>query len=119
MVIWIAAAGMSLWLFAIWPKTVIGWLCVVAIGPIAFFLLSVLGEFIGGAIGALPGIRHANRLIERRTADEVVSATRIAYYLLAFLVALVPLVYLSWWLDETVTPIVPGVLRDWWDEHFN
>jgi hypothetical protein len=119
MVLWIAATGMSLWLFAIWPKTAIGWLCVVAMGPVAFFVLSAVGELIAGAIGALPGIRHANSLIERRTAGEVISATRIAYYLFAFLVALVPLVLFSWWLENKVTPIVPGVLRDWWHQHFN
>ena len=118
-VIWIAAAAMSLWFLGVWPKTTTGWLCVLAVGPIAFFVLVAVSELIGAVIGAVPGIRHADRTIERRTVGEAVSGTRVAYYLVRFLIILMPVFLLSSWLENRVTPVVPGALRAWWLQHFN
>jgi hypothetical protein len=113
-----ATTGMSVLFLGVWPKDTIAWLCVLAVGPIAFFLLSALGELAGEVIGRTPGIRGADRAIERRTAPESISGTRIAYYLVRSLLILVPLLFLSWWLQDKVTSVVPGALRDWWIQHF-
>ena len=113
-----ATTGMSVLFLGVWPKDTIAWLCVLAVGPIAFFLLSALGELAGKVIGRTPGIRGADRAIERRTAPESISGTRIAYYLVRSLLILVPLLFLSWWLQDKVTSVVPGALRDWWIQHF-
>jgi len=118
-VIWIVAATMSLWFLGVWPKSTTGWLCVLAVGPIALLVLVAVSELIGAVIGAVPGIRHVDRTIERRTVGEAVSGTRVAYYLVRFLIILVPVFLLSWWLENRVTPVVPGALRAWWLQHFN
>jgi len=89
------------------------------VGPIAFFVLLAVSELIGAVIGAVPGIRQADRAIERRTLGEAVSGTRVAYLFVRFLILLVPVLLLAWWLENRVTPVVPGALRTWWLQHFN
>jgi len=118
-IIWIVAAAMSLWFLGVWPRSLTGWLCVLAVGPVAFCVLAALSEVIGEAIGALPGIRHADRAVERRTLAEAISGTRVVYYLLRSLVILAPIIVLSWWLENKMKPLVPGALRAWWLQHFN
>lgn len=118
-VLWVATAGMSLWSLGVWPKDATAWLCVLAVGPIAFFVFSALGELAAELISAIPGIRHADRAIARRTESESISGTRIGYYLVRFLIFLVPFLLLSWWLESKVAPIIPGTVRDWWIQHFS
>ena len=108
---------MSLLFLGVWPKSTTGWLCVLAVGPIAFFVLLAVSELIGAVIGAVPGIRHADRAIERRTLGEAVSGTRVAYLFVRFLILLVPVLLLAWWLENRVTPV--GALRTWWLQHLN
>jgi hypothetical protein len=77
-----------------------------------------LGEMLGGAVAKLPGVRHADRAVERRTAHEALSATRIGYYLLRVLILLPPLVLVWWWFEGKALALAPDSVREWWHLHF-
>jgi hypothetical protein len=115
---WIIMAGGELWLFGIWPRTPLAWELVLGFGPIVFALVTSLGEMLGGAIAKLPGVRHADRAVERRTAQEALSATRIGYYLLRLLMILPALVLVWWWFEGTAVALGPKSVREWWHQHF-
>jgi len=118
-VLWVVLAGMSLWFFRVWPKDVIAWLCVLTLGPIAFFVFLALEGLADEMIAAIPGFRRADRNIERRTASESFSVVRIVYYLVRSLAILVPILLLYWWLGDKVTLTHPGALKNWWMQHFS
>jgi hypothetical protein len=104
---WTVMAGGALWLFGIWPRTALAWVLVLGFGPIVFALATGLGDGLGETIAKLPGIRHADRAVERRTAHEALSATRIGYYLLRLLILLPPLVLVWWWFEGKTVALIP------------
>ena len=115
---WIAMAGAALWLFGIWPRTTLAWVFVFGLSPIVFVLVTGLGEVLGEALAKLPGVRHADSAVERRTAHQALSATRIGYYLVRLLVLLPPFIVVGWWLEDKVLPLSPEALVSWWHQHF-
>ena len=115
---WIVMAGGALWLFGIWPRTTLAWVLVLGFGPLVFALVTGVAEVLGAAIAKLPGIRHADSAVERRTAHEALSATRIGYYLVRLLVLLPPLVLVGWWFEDKVLALSPDALVAWWHQHF-
>ena len=118
-VLWLVLAAMSLWFLGVWPRTALGWLLVLALGPLIALLLDAVGEMLGNAFASLPGIRHADLAVERRTASEPLSGVRVAYYLLRALLILVPIILGLMWLDGRDSPTVPETVAQWWGHHFN
>jgi hypothetical protein len=118
-VAWLGLAAMSLWFLGVWPRTAVGWLLVLALGPFVAFFLQVAGEMIGNAFSSLPGIQHADCVVERRTASQKFSGLRIAYRLVRMLLFLVPIVLVLIWLKGRDWPTVPTAIAQWWGRHFN
>jgi hypothetical protein len=117
--IWLALAGLALLFLGVLPRTVIAWLLVFGLGPVILLVLDAAGEVVGNAIRELPGFRHADAAIERRTGHQQISGTRIAYYLVRLLVVLMPVLLVFWWLDETTSKMAPAGLMEWWNKNFN
>jgi hypothetical protein len=118
-IIWIVTAAMSLWFFGVWPRTAVGWVLVLGLGPIGLLLLVALGDFVSDAIGSLPGVRQADVAVERQTAGRQFSGTRVAYYLVRSLLLLIPIVFVLLWLKASAWPTGPNVVAEWWYRHFN
>jgi hypothetical protein len=116
--IWIAAAGVALWQFGVWPRTILAWALVLGLGPVIFILVEGLGELGGEAIANLPGIRHADRAVERHTARERFSSVRIAYCLLRFLILMLLIGLALWWLADTGVDLTLGLVGGWWHQNF-
>jgi hypothetical protein len=117
--IWLVLAGLALWFLGVWPRSAIAWLLVLGLGPVLFLLIDAASELMGNAIGALPGVRQANAAIERRTAHQHVSISRIVYHLARVLLILIPVVLAFWWLEEKASMTAPAALTEWWGRHFN
>lgn len=87
LVLWLGlsvCAGVFLWQGQ--PEGLLRWLLLAMFGPPAYLLLSAAGEFLGFAYSRLPGIRHANEFVERRTKEQPISGLRILWYLVSALV---------------------------------
>ena len=117
--IWLALAGLALLFLGVRPRTAIAWLLVFGLGPVILLVLDAAGEVVGNAIRELPGFRHADAAIGRRTGHQQISGTRISYYLVRFLVVLMPVLLVFWWLDETASKTAPAGLMEWWNKNFN
>lgn len=88
------AAGVLLWLVPSegWYQ----WLLLAMVAPPAYLLLSAAGEFFGFAYSRLPGIRHANEFVERRTKEQSISGLRILWYLVSALVFVALVAAVTW-----------------------
>ena len=82
MALWAAVVVVSLWLFSLWPKTTLGWLLAVFVGPIAFVVFFTVGDLIHEGYRRIPFVQRLHTEVEEDTADQSFSGTRIAFYLL-------------------------------------
>jgi hypothetical protein len=62
-----------------WPKSVTGWLLSLTIGPMAFLLLILVGEFLADSFRRFPLIRSARNQVLDVSSDSSFSGLRIAY----------------------------------------
>lgn len=118
---WLAVIALllfSLRLGGLWPRSAVAWLLVFVLGPLIFLVYEILGGAVGELIDRLPGIRHLDGAVERRTATERFSGLRILYYLVRFLVLLLPIGLLAWWIKNAAGGILPDAVLDWWSRHF-
>ncbi|MDM7950368.1 hypothetical protein [Hydrogenophaga sp.] len=88
------AAAYALWAFELQGPT--KWLLYLLAGPPLYLFLSGVGELLGEAYSRLPGIRHGNEFIERRTARHPVSGLRILWYLFISLLVIGVVVAAMW-----------------------
>jgi hypothetical protein len=95
--LWLAMTGLA-WLFLLrrLPESVTEWILLLLAGAPAFFLVSVVGEFLGALLHSLPGIRHAEAYAEARTSGQSISGLRVFVYLVTTLVATGIVVAVSW-----------------------
>lgn len=87
-------AGYALWAFE--PQGLAKWLLYVVALPPLYLMLEGAGELLGEAYARLPGIRHGNQFIERRTTDRSLSGLRIAWHLFTTLLLIGVVVGLTW-----------------------
>ena len=118
MVLWFGLAAVSFVWLGLWPRTLVAWLLVLVLGPLLLFTLDGAGELAGEMLSRLPGIRHADGAIERRTKGKRVSGIRIGYYLARTLILVVPVVLLICWATGKLSGTTPGALRMWWQHNF-
>jgi hypothetical protein len=116
--LWLGLAPISLVWLGLWPRTLIAWLLVLMFGPALLVILEGVGELGGEVISRLPGIRHADGAIERRTRGKSVSGVRIGYYLARALILAVPFVLIVWWVVGKLSGTTPGAIRAWWEQNF-
>lgn len=111
-------AALTLLSFSVWPRTPLAWTLVLGVGPVIFLVLSAVEEIGGKYLSALPGVRHADESVERRTAHESLSATRVGYYLVRALILLVPIVMITLWVEDESPRLIPELIRTWWNQNF-
>ena len=63
------------------------WVLLLALGPPVLFVLQLAGEALGELFNRLPGIRHGNEYVERRTSERSLSGVRVLWYLVTGLLA--------------------------------
>lgn len=89
-----ALAGYALWAFE--PEGLVKWLLYAVAVPPLYLVFSAAGELLAEAFARLPGIRHGNQFIERRTAGQSTSGLRILWYLFTMLLLIGIVVGLTW-----------------------
>jgi len=67
------------------PQSLWEWLFVIVVAPPAYLFLEAIGQGAGKLFHSLPGVRHVENYVERKTAGEKFSALRILCYLGTFL----------------------------------
>ena len=80
-VVWLVIAALVMLNFLAWPRTLTGWLLVLAIGPIIYLLAEgvVLGLFMG--LEVLPPVQRLSRWVKLRAPVTGISWLRIAVLL--------------------------------------
>jgi hypothetical protein len=87
-------AGYALWAFE--PQGMAKWLLYVVAVPPLYLVFSAAGDLLGEAFARLPGIRHGNQFVERRTTGPSTSGLRILWYLFTILLLIGIVVGLTW-----------------------
>ena len=103
--VWIVLALLFMLDAWVWPRTWIGWLLVFGAGPMAWVLMQVVGEAGVEAIRGLPVVRSIRFEVEKATAGDSFSASRIVYLLfetLLILVVLLVAVAIIAWMRGTI-----------------
>lgn len=72
------------------------WLLVLVLGPPVLFVLQLAGEALGELFQRLPGVRHGNEYVERRTSGRSLSGMRVLWYLLTGLLACALVAGVTW-----------------------
>lgn len=97
LVLWLMLAllaGYALWAYE--PQGMVKWLLYVVALPPLYLVLEGAGDWLGEALARLPGTRHGNQFIERRTAGRATSGLRILWYLFTLLLLIAVVVGLTW-----------------------
>jgi hypothetical protein len=76
---WMFLLAMTVFWFGVFPRTGLGWLLFLLVGPILTALGEVLVETLSEALSRTPGVRALNDWVEKRTAAQSFSLLRIAY----------------------------------------
>lgn len=88
--VWLALAGIgAFYVFGtdLSHRPIWQWALLLVLGPPVLLLLQLVAEALGELFNRLPGVRHGNEYIERKTSGQSVSGVRVLWYLLTGLVA--------------------------------
>src|SRR5262245_34713236 len=96
---WAMLTVASLTYFTFWPRTLVGWLAAIFVGPVLVVALELVGELIRYVLGGLPPIRRSHEWVERRTSRRRFSWLRIGYALTLALPVLLVAVFV-WWVSQ-------------------
>jgi hypothetical protein len=78
---WMFAAVAAVLSFWVLPRTAIGWVAAVVLGPVFFIASEALAEMVGWLFNRLPSIRHAREVVEVRTKGQAFSGDRVFTHL--------------------------------------
>jgi hypothetical protein len=93
----VATVGALLWL-PIWPRTIAGWLVVLATGPLVMGLLAAAGEVMGDFV--FPWL---DRVVGHRVLRMIAKVAMVC-----------AAIGLAWWLGVKVRGLVPDGFKAWW-----
>lgn len=96
-VVWVAlavAAGLVLWRYE--PEGMMKWALLAVALPPAYLLMQGVAELMAAAYQALPGVRHGNEFVERKTRGRSVSGLRVLWYVFTSLVAVAIFIAGTW-----------------------
>src|SRR6266545_5940926 len=79
--VWAGLALAFMWEFSIRPRSLIGWVVCLAVGPIGFLLFATLGEMVAAGFQTLPLVRGTRARVLETTSTASFSWLRIAYLL--------------------------------------
>lgn len=79
--LWFAFALVFMWEWALWPRSLVAWIVILAVGPVAYLTLSALGELVAAGFRRIPAVRATRAAVVRSTAAVPFSWLRIAYLL--------------------------------------
>jgi hypothetical protein len=108
-VCWAFFAFLALWTFSLWPKTLLGWLLTLVVGPVVFIVVQALGEGFCELIRKIPFLKKTRNEIEIKTKNKRTSLTRINYLFFELIIFLAifgaALYLLHTYLGDSLDPV--------------
>lgn len=104
--------------FGVLPRTWVGVVLLVLVGPLAWILVEALGGLATGGLARLPPIAGMNEWAHRRTEARRISVVRIGIVLLWVLLAGGLVAGIVFLLDDTAVGRWVEAAGPFWSRHF-
>ena len=116
--VWLFLVAFTLWFFEIWPKTVLGWILAISLGPLVFLMLQAVGELAHSVFQKIPFLAKLRAIAQEQGKGKKISLSRMGYLfidiVLFFGVGILILYILSSILGDSTTPI-----ESFYDKHYS
>lgn len=100
LICWVVFVFLALWVFGIWPKTIIGWILAFFVGPVVLLIIEGIGEGIYELYKRIPFISHARKSIKTRTKNERTSLERMGYLFFECTLFITVILFIFYFLDK-------------------
>jgi len=107
--VWVVLVALALWFFEIWPKTLLGWILAISLGPLIFLIFQVVGELAHSVFQKIPFLANLKANAEEQGKGKQISLSRMGYLFIDIVLfvglGILILSALSSMLGDSTTPI--------------
>lgn len=115
--VWFLLAIFALWFFELWPKTKVGWICSLTVGPAIYLIFQITVEGFTELFKKIPLVDKIRTRVEYETKKKRLSIYRIFYLLIETLALLLIFGFIVFLLYK-VFGEGPNTLADFFQHNF-